>query len=81
MLQSAMLFYNKLRKDLESVSFIVNPYDPCVANRTVNGHHHTVTWQVDDLKSSHIDSKKVNDDFLIWLQDMYADKESPVKAV
>jgi hypothetical protein len=80
MLQSAMLFCNKLRKDIESVGFIVNPYNPCIANRTVNGHQHTVTWHVDDLKSSHIDSK-VNDDFLIWLQNMYGDKEPPVKAV
>jgi hypothetical protein len=44
-----------------------------VANRTVNGKQHTVTWYVDDLKSSHIDSK-VNDDFLSWLEKTYGDR-------
>jgi hypothetical protein len=32
MLQSSLLFYKKLRKDLLEIGFIVNPYDPCVAN-------------------------------------------------
>ena len=31
----------------------MNKYDPCVANKTVNGTHMTVTWYVDDLKDSH----------------------------
>lgn len=79
-LQAAIFFYKKFRKDLESQGFKINPYDPCVANRMVNGHQHTVTWHVDDLKSSHKDPK-VNDDFLKWLNDMYGDpKIAPVKA-
>jgi Reverse transcriptase (RNA-dependent DNA polymerase) len=79
-LQAALLFYKKLKKDLESIGFKVNPYDPCVANRTVNGTQHTVTWHVDDLKSSHVDAK-VNDEFLLWLEKMYGDKDiAPVKA-
>ena len=40
MLRSAMLFYKKLKKDLESIGFKTNPYDPCVANRMVNGKQH-----------------------------------------
>ena len=67
MLQSSMLYYKKFRKDLESIGFKVNPYDPCVANRIVNGKQHTVTWHIDDLKSSHVDPK-VNDEFLEWLK-------------
>ena len=43
MLQSAMLFYKKLKKDLTDYGFIVNPYDPCVANKEVNGKQLTVT--------------------------------------
>jgi Reverse transcriptase (RNA-dependent DNA polymerase) len=54
-LQAALLFYKKLKKDLESIGFKINPYDPCVANRTVKGKQHTVTWHVDNLKSSHED--------------------------
>jgi hypothetical protein len=42
---------------------------------------HTVTWHVDDLKSSHVDSK-VNDEFLVWLQEKYAsDKIGEIKAM
>ncbi|KAI2506113.1 Reverse transcriptase (RNA-dependent DNA polymerase) [Fragilaria crotonensis] len=81
MLQSSLLYYKKFRKDIESIGFVVNPYDPCVANRTVNGKQHTVTWHVDDLKSSHVDPK-VNDEFLEWLKKKYAsDKIGEVKAV
>jgi hypothetical protein len=64
MLKSSLLYYKKFRKYIESVGFKVNPKDPCVANRTVNGKQHTATWHIDDSKSSHVDSKKVNDQ--IW---------------
>ena len=48
-------FYNKLRSVMEGNGFIVNPYDPCVANKDVNGKQMTVLWHVDDLKVSHVD--------------------------
>jgi hypothetical protein len=73
-LLAALLFYKKLRKDLESIGFKANPYDPCVTNRMVSGKQQTVTWHVDDLKSSHVDAS-VNDDFLKWLNKMYGDIE------
>ena len=31
LLRSALLFYKKLRVDLEKMGFEVNPYNPCVA--------------------------------------------------
>ena len=71
MLQSSLLYYKKFRADIESIGFVVNPYDPCVANRVVNDQQHTLTWHVDDVKSSHKDSK-VNDQFLEWLEMKYA---------
>ena len=37
MLVSAMLFSRKLTKALLSYGFELNPYDPCVANKLVNG--------------------------------------------
>jgi len=81
MLISSLLYYKKFRKDIESIGFKVNPYDPCVANRYVNGKQHTVLWHVDDLKSSHVDPK-VNDKFLLWLEKTYSsDKIGKVKAV
>ena len=36
-LRSALLFYQKLVRDLEVFGFKINPYDPCVANKIVNG--------------------------------------------
>ncbi|KAL7562162.1 hypothetical protein ACA910_020358 [Epithemia clementina (nom. ined.)] len=72
MLVSALLFYKKLKKDLEEIGFEVNPYDPCIANRLINGKQHSVTWHDDDLKSSHVDPK-VNDDFANWLETKYGD--------
>ena len=74
MLKSALLFYKKLRKDLESQGFVVNPYDPCVANKMVNGKQLTAVWHVDDLKISHVDSKVV-DQMIDWLKRKYEDKE------
>ena len=60
MLKSEFLFYKKLRKDLELIGFVVNPYDPCMANCMVNGKQQTVVWHIDDLKSSHMDPKVNN---------------------
>jgi hypothetical protein len=81
MLQSSLLYYKKFCKDIESIGFEVNPYDPCVAHRIVNGKQHTVSWHVDDLKSSHVDNK-VNDQFLQWLEKAYAsDDIGHVKAI
>ena len=37
MLRAALLFYCKLRADLEDKGFEINPYDPCVANKIVHG--------------------------------------------
>ncbi len=70
MLISSILYYKKFRKDIESIGFEVNPYDICVANRTVNGKQQTVTWHVDDLQLSHVDPK-VNDNFHVWCEKMY----------
>ena len=72
MVQSALLFYNKLKSDLESIGFIFNPYDPCVANKMVKGKQLTVTFHVDDLKASHVD-RVVVDDFIRWVDFMYVD--------
>jgi hypothetical protein len=81
MLESSLLFYKKLCKDLIEIGFEINPYDPCVANKIVKGKQQTVTWHVDDLKSSHVDPA-VNDSFLNWLEMKYGDEEiGKVKAV
>ncbi len=45
--------------ELEEMGFEVNPYDPCVINKMVNGIQMTVMWYVDDLKVSHKDPIEV----------------------
>ena len=62
MLQSSLLYYKKLQEDIKLIGFEVNPYDPCLENCMVNGKQHTITWHVDDVKSSHVDPT-VNGDF------------------
>ena len=53
MLKAALLFYKRLRFDLEEMGFVINPYDLCVANMMMNGDQITVCWHVDNLKISH----------------------------
>jgi hypothetical protein len=79
MLAAALLWYKKFKDDLEKIDFKFNPYDACVANRSVKGGQQTVRFHVDDLMSSHMDAK-VNDDFAKWLDGMYG-KHGPVKVV
>jgi hypothetical protein len=56
MMRASLLFYLKLVDELIADGFELNPYDPCVANKLVNGKQMTVCWHVDDLKVSHVDS-------------------------
>jgi hypothetical protein len=45
----SLLFYRKLRKELEEYGFVVSPYDPCVANKYVGDREQlTVIWHVDN---------------------------------
>ena len=34
--------------------FSINPYDSCAANKIMNGKQLTVTWNMDYLKTSHV---------------------------
>ena len=65
----------KFVKDLSTLGFVINPYDPCVANRIVKGKQHTVCWHVDDIKSSHVE-KQVQDDFKECLIQRYDTNEN-----
>ena len=76
-LQAALLFWKNLSEFLiNELGFVVNPYDWCAVNKTINGKQCTVGWHVDDLKISHHDSRVV-DDILHALNERYG-KESPL---
>ena len=59
MLRAALLFYKRVKSDLDDRGFVVNPYDPCVANKMIDGSQITVCWHVDDLNISHRDKEMV----------------------
>ena len=61
LLKSALLFYRKLCGDLKRMGFELNPYDPCVANKVVNGKQLTVCWHVDDLFMTHAEEKVIRE--------------------
>ncbi len=53
LMRASLLFYRKLRLELEAYRFQINPYDPCVANLDIaGGKQLTVIWHVDDLMAS-----------------------------
>ena len=52
------------------MGFKINPYDPCVANKVINGEQLTVVWHVDDLKVSHKD-KNVVSPFCVKMLQLY----------
>ena len=52
------------------MGFEINPYDPCVANKTVNWTQMTATWHVNDLKVSHEDPVDVAK-FLLAMAKIY----------
>jgi hypothetical protein len=70
MMKSALLFYQKLVSELRSMGFIINPYDPCVTNKIVNGNQLTLQWHIDDLMISHVNVMAINK-FLWELKAIY----------
>jgi hypothetical protein len=79
MMKSALLFYQKLIADLHLIGYILNPYDPCVANKMINGQQMTICWHVDDLFLGYKDHKVVSDT-ISWLQNQYETPDKPLKA-
>jgi hypothetical protein len=58
-LQAALLFWENLSSQLQEWGFEINPYDFCVANKTIDKKQCTIVWHVDDLKISHKDPRVV----------------------
>ena len=80
MMKSALLFYRKLVADLISLGFEINPYDPCVANKIINGKQLTICWNVDDLFIGHVDPTVVTS-FLDWLAQRYDTEDKKLNVV
>ena len=65
--------------DIRSIGFELNPYDPCVSNKMVDGHQLTICWHVDDLFIGHKNPQTVTN-ILHWLQQRYEIPDKPLKA-
>lgn len=58
--KSALLWYDLFYSHPKALlGFKLNPYDPCVANKMINGKQCTIAWYVDDTKITHADPKVV----------------------
>jgi len=60
-LTAPILWYQLLAATLTDLGFTINVYDPCVANKLIDGKQFAVCWYVDDLKLSHESSEVVSD--------------------
>jgi hypothetical protein len=72
-IKSAMLWYKMLSEFLIDDGFELNPYDACVANKTLpSGEQITICWYVDDLKISSVNKQAV-DDVIQKLEDRFGE--------
>jgi Reverse transcriptase (RNA-dependent DNA polymerase) len=58
--KSALLWYKIFTETLENMGFVLNPYEPCMANCIIKGKQCTIAWYVDDNKISHVDPEVVS---------------------
>jgi hypothetical protein len=70
MMVASLLYFRKLTKSLMKIGLELNPYDPCVANKTIEGKQMTICFHMDDCKLSHR-SPKVLDQMIEWLHREY----------
>ena len=52
-LRFALLWYELYSSKLQGMGFILNPYETCVANKTINGKQCSIGYYVDDNISTH----------------------------
>jgi hypothetical protein len=67
---ASLLYYRKFVKSLTDVDFLINPYDPCVANKMIEGEQMTICFHADDCKLSHRKTK-VLDSMIEYLRQEY----------
>jgi hypothetical protein len=54
---ASLLYYWKFVKSLMDIDFVIDPYNPCVANKKIEGEHMTICFHVYDCKLSHRKTK------------------------
>ena len=54
-MESALMLYDLYSKTLKSQVLLINTYDSCIANSTIQDKQCTIAWYVDNNKVSHLD--------------------------
>jgi hypothetical protein len=67
---ASLLYYRKFVKSLTDIDFVINPYDPCVANKMIEGDQMTICFHVHDCKLSHRKTK-VMDSMIEYIRQEY----------
>jgi hypothetical protein len=78
-LLGAILFYEKLSKQLVEWGYEPNCYDRCTFNKMVDGNQITIQFHVDDLKISHM-KQSVIDSVLSDLNKKFGTSKKPLSA-
>jgi hypothetical protein len=78
-LLGAILFYEKLSKQLINWGYIPNCYDSCTFNKMINGNQITIQFHVDDLKISHVKQSVINT-VLTDLNNTFGTSKKPLAA-
>jgi hypothetical protein len=68
--EECLNFYCNQVADLKPLGYEIKSYDPCVANKMINGQLMTICWHVDDLLIGHANPKVVTH-LLEWLATRY----------
>jgi hypothetical protein len=67
---TSLLYYRKFIKSLTDIGFVINPYDPCIANKMIEGEQMTICFHVDNCKLIHRKTK-VMDSMIEYLRQEY----------
>ena len=70
MIESTLSWYELYTSVLMKMGFELNPYDPCVANKMINGKQATMTWYVDDNMLSHVDEAE-NEEIVAKIEELF----------
>ena len=59
--KAALLWYELFSSTLVHMGFLLNPYDPCIANKMIKEKQCTIGWHVDDFMLTHDDTEVVSE--------------------
>ena len=57
---AGLLYYRKFTSSLKKHGYTMNPYDPCVWNKDINGKQFSIVFHVNDCKISHVDPRVID---------------------